>query len=417
MRVCPDCIEEPALQEFVRMNADDHECDFCGAYDESEPIACSILRVANRIESSVRLYYAEPIDELPYDSAEGGYQGVIYEIEDVLEDLGFCPTDERVFFAVIRQFDDRAIWCPSPGFLVRSAETLTGLWSKFCGLVKHQRRFTFWDASEESHTHASGSIEDDVAPLSEDVGSDFVDLEISKSDILSLLQDHLISMVRRMHPGEIVYRARVLPDSVADCDVREMTSPPPNRAVSSRMSPAGISMFYGALDEPTAVIESANFSRMNGKRLWIAGFRPTRTLRCVDLTLLPEAISEFEEVDVESFDVQRLLAHFRREIALPIEKDGREHIEYVPTQIITELIRFRLRTAADEPFDGVVFPSSKTRGKCVSLFASQQQCLRAESNTPRGEMLQLIPETLRCIAENEFNAYRRRPEFSPFFEM
>ncbi|MCE5292392.1 MAG: RES domain-containing protein [Nocardiaceae bacterium] len=53
-----------------------------------------------------------------------------------------------------------------------------------------------------------------------------------------------------------------------------------------------------------------------------------------------------------------------KELTLPIVLDGREHIDYVPTQVFTEFLRY----AFPEPLDGMVFPSAQSDGRNVVLF-------------------------------------------------
>ena len=51
--------------------------------------------------------------------------------------------------------------------------------------------------------------------------------------------------------------------------------------------------------------------------------------------------------------------------------DGREHIDYVPSQIVTEYFRHVYRTYDGKPLDGIIFPSAHVRnGKNFVIFAS-----------------------------------------------
>ena len=59
----------------------------------------------------------------------------------------------------------------------------------------------------------------------------------------------------------------------------------------------------------------------------------------IDMTALPELPSLFEDV-AQRYDTVLFLRRFAEDIVLPIELDGREHIEYVPTQVFTEYLRY-----------------------------------------------------------------------------
>ena len=65
------------------------------------------------------------------------------------------------------------------------------------------------------------------------------------------------------------------------------------------------------------------------------------------------------------------LGGFARDIAKPIVRDERVHQEYVPTQVVTEFIRFVLRPVGD----GVAYASARVDGTNLVLFASQEDCL------------------------------------------
>jgi RES domain len=57
------------------------------------------------------------------------------------------------------------------------------------------------------------------------------------------------------------------------------------------------------------------------------------------------------------------------EIAKPFERDDRVHIEYVPTQVITEWLRTRFDPGPGVPLAGVLYGSSRNEcGINVSLF-------------------------------------------------
>ena len=59
----------------------------------------------------------------------------------------------------------------------------------------------------------------------------------------------------------------------------------------------------------------------------------------------------------------------------PVELDNMEHLEYVPTQVITEWFRHVFRTSEGEQIDGIVYPSArKSGGVCCALFVSNTEC-------------------------------------------
>ena len=61
---------------------------------------------------------------------------------------------------------------------------------------------------------------------------------------------------------------------------------------------------------------------------------------------------------------------FIEDFRKPVEKDGREHINYVPTQIVTEYFRSVVKIGGGT-VDGVRYRSSRRKdGICCVLFAT-----------------------------------------------
>ena len=111
------------------------------------------------------------------------------------------------------------------------------------------------------------------------------------------------------------------------------------------MSPPGIVMFYVSGDAQTAVKEIAGHGPKPYAR--IGAFRSTRELRIIDLTREPVPLHYFDEPGFESYQNSQYLHYFVKEITRPIIPDGREHREYVPTQVVTEYLRWALKPRVD----------------------------------------------------------------------
>jgi hypothetical protein len=138
------------------------------------------------------------------------------------------------------------------------------------------------------------------------------------------------------------------------------------------MSAAGISVFYGALDLLAARAETmANVEPGDRRRFTVGMWTNTRPLKILDLTRLPEIPSFYAEWRYDR-DHLVFLRQFVREISQPVVHDGREHIDYVPTQILTEYFRHRYRAGEDTLLDGIIYPSAqRKRGRSIVIFASQ----------------------------------------------
>ncbi|MGO8849847.1 MAG: RES family NAD+ phosphorylase [Mycobacterium sp.] len=145
---------------------------------------------------------------------------------------------------------------------------------------------------------------------------------------------------------------------------------PIDKAGANRMSPAGISMFYGATDIDTAVAEIGAHSSHS----WavVGEFKAAEELRVVDLSNLPDLPSIFDtdEKAIERYDGVAFLHRFVKDLTLPIVLDGREHIDYVPTQVLTEYLRYSFPA----PLHGLQFPSAQGSGHNVVLFFGPGSC-------------------------------------------
>ncbi len=148
--------------------------------------------------------------------------------------------------------------------------------------------------------------------------------------------------------------------------------PPEEKTVSNRMSPAGIVMLYGALDEKTAVREIGDVDPSRTHVTTVA-FKVSEPFKVLDLTEIPPVPSLFDSTKRDNRSSIIFLRSFRSDISEPIEKDDRVHIEYVPTQVVTEYFRLIFRDGNRKPIKGIVYPSSRLSGgkSCVLFFASE----------------------------------------------
>jgi len=83
---------------------------------------------------------------------------------------------------------------------------------------------------------------------------------------------------------------------------------------------------------------------------------------------------------------------FRRDLLKPIERDGREHVEYVPTQVVTEYLRlaYRLPEEGEPRLDGLMFTSTRDGGTNVVLFVGPDACGSTDTlDRDKHEMLRL----------------------------
>jgi hypothetical protein len=82
----------------------------------------------------------------------------------------------------------------------------------------------------------------------------------------------------------------------------------------------------------------------------------------------------------------------RRDIGGEVKLDGRQHIEYVPTQVVCEYIRHRLPERLGEPVHGLAWESTRASGgRNVVLFFGRDRCVETgeQPHFPKGPLIEL----------------------------
>jgi hypothetical protein len=365
--VCDECFSDPALIAHVKENATENECDFCGRKDEA-PIAADADDVVALIMESIGTEWTDPVDELAYESAEGGYQGQQIEFDQVLYEVGEPIEGDEFREALTAATAGYTVqWCKRDYAAPFEDEAMEYDWDDLVDLVKFKSRFFF-----------STQVREEREPGQRQSAVDIL------ADIMGFAES--AGLLRTFSAGERFWRGR--PSDVADAfdTPDELGTPSPDDALSSnRMSPAGIPAFYGAEDLDTAIDEIRTVT--GSRAYWSAGeFTTSRDCILLDLATMPEPPSIF---DAERRRLRRplyFLAAFAEEISKPLGAQGREHIDYVPTQVVAEFLRLSPPSEVG-PVAGVQYRSARHEGgTCVVLFVPHDDCV----SEVFGEELQLV---------------------------
>jgi RES domain-containing protein len=130
-----------------------------------------------------------------------------------------------------------------------------------------------------------------------------------------------------------------------------------------------------------------------------------RDMWVVDLTELAPFPSLFDEQRRHLRAGIAFLCDFVKDLAKPIKKDGREHIDYVPTQVVTEYLRHAFRAEGGYRVKGVIYQSArKGQGKCCVLFARNKACCET---TPGWQADKKNRLGLVATARHDYNSPRR----------
>lgn len=236
--------------------------------------------------------------------------------------------------------------------MMTKGQELTFLWELFSKMVMHEQRFTFLKRLEFAGEK-----------FSEDNG-----LADILTELGGLISKHELSMILPI--STVLYRCRFVNGNGNVTSFEDITSAPDDKAKQSRMSPAGISMFYGAFDSETAIIESSPSATLTSSPHFIGELKTKKELKVLDLTTLPQS-SFWMPSDWEGIG---FLHSFNFEITKPIERDDQIHIQYIPSQVFTEYLRHIYQSTDERKIDGVIYKSSiKGAGKNIVLFYNQRR--------------------------------------------
>ena len=145
--VCAQCFTDMAIRDFVTARTTTNECDYCGRSGE-QPIAAPIDDVLELMAEGLSVEWGDAVDELPYESAEGGYQGKAYDTWEFFDDVvGFPSENDGVREDIVSAFRGR-LWCQRNYFSLSEQDKLLIGWEEFCDEVKHQRRYFFFNTGK-----------------------------------------------------------------------------------------------------------------------------------------------------------------------------------------------------------------------------------------------------------------------------
>jgi len=385
LRVCAECFGDEGLKNYVNARANSRKCSFCGAKSKRD-IAAPLDKLVDHMQSCLAQDYSNPNDAgMVYESAEGGYQGEVSDTYDFVRwelelDL---PNDEddKLFDAICSGLGDQ-LWCSAHLYSLGPHKALAYSWRTFCSLVKHERRYFFTRNTRDS---------DDRELLSPS--------ELLRT-IVQFARDS--GLVRTLPSRQTYFRARWQDPGTVLAQPHELGPPPLKRAAQSRMSPAGIVMMYVSEDASTALYETVNAVGNYA----IGTFRTRRDISILDLAELTPVPSLFEETpDSLEYDPRRnliFLHHLAHDISRPIARDDRIHIDYVPTQVVTEYVRSA--RFSNGPLDGIRYRSSRRDGGIsIVLFADKTNvvgaCTEGYAWGKSDEWLELVGRSEQTVSQ------------------
>lgn len=360
--VCAKHFEDYYLQKYIKEHGHLGQCSYCGKRGKIFDMKGFMEFIENKLSQRlcsldeadlplVSSYCDDEDDEFIRKNSLGCYilpeKAERYEsVEDLMYSYGLYTSDDNLNKDIACCFNE-GIWTVRNVWEGDIDEELSYAWNYFVTMVKHKRRYTFF---QDSYFVRQNEWQDDIL-----------------TTINQLCRTVLISTLPK---DTLIYRGRSNDTGIPRTSFEDLTAPPVGCAKENRMSAVGISMFYGALDSDTSKKE---IQKGDSKVVIDLGeFVLKRKLVVIDLFKIPKCLSFWMP---QYYLEYKFLEKFHLEITQPVmENPG---IEYVPTQIFTEYIRFLNK----KHIDGIIYRSSETKRKNIVLFydnASSKEILRLD---------------------------------------
>lgn len=385
--VCADCLNDKALASSVQGAAESLDCDYCGQHSNSVLIAAPVDVLLDAITEGLRTEYGHPDNEgVMYISREGGYMMSVTDTWELLDDLDV--TNDRNLHADLSNAIEGP-WCQRNPYRSSPVQALSWGWAGFRNYTTHVSRYMFHLPSPDAEQQRE-------------------DGEIPPHEMLMTLAQTIKNgdLTRVLPEGTRWVRSR--PHSSAEYFVtaKDLGSPPPRAAKSNRMTAGGISAFYGAKTHAGALAEVTGYTADDYATVgtWAAA----RPMLVIDLVDLPNVPSLFDPDQRHRRSDLLFLHGFAADVRRPAKPDDKEHLDYVPTQIVAEYFRQLIQDDDGNPAMGVLWRSAidPTVTNCV-LFVDNMGCVEqtAEWKHEAASWLGLVPGSLQRGALTNTSAW------------
>jgi len=348
--VCADCFLDPYIKDFISNHEEQVTCDYCDPdKDEEDCRAAPANVVLEYIEECVLKKYTDA-ENIRHSLDPRGMDAEELALElDVLSDVdGNFREELELLFGR----DDGKEWLAEQFYDDNSTrDVFVKSWAQFKKLVMYKSRYVFSQIQRDT------------------TGMDHWEEQIDPHSILQWIHGMVseFDLITTLPEETVLYRVRADSEQYFTTLDELGTAPIKFAKYASRMNPVGIPMFYASDHVQTAIREVWNGT--GGIKFSVGKFRTMRACQILDLCQLPPVPSIFKQsVAADQIDALSFLRDFKRDISQPVTKTETEHIDYVPTQILTEYFRHIYRTPDGNSIMGVKYTSSRTGKPCYVMF-------------------------------------------------
>ncbi len=370
-RICSNCIGESFLSNLVEESGKRRKCSYCGSTGKT----ISVEELADRTEAVLQGFYQRTLDHPDgYQSAmlsdkESGYS---WErdgdpVTDVIEDVARISPEAAMDVQSILQ----------ERFSSRSSDEI-GEETEFDQESQYEYVGVDSKAWEEKWREFEKSLKTNTRYFNQ-LGKEYLDEIFKDLHQLKTIGGNPFLVGGPTLAFKTVYRARVfLSDDTlrtALTKVVEQLGPPLSSfAKSGRMNATGISVFYGATDEHTALAE---VRPPVGSKVAVTKFDLIRELRLLNLLELQDITvdgSLFNETHADLLSRVQFLSQLSKKMIVPV-MPGEEDTQYLVTQAIADYLAMESTINVD----GIIFPSIQTKtGSNVVLFHKASRVKKRE---------------------------------------
>lgn len=348
--ICEKCVKDIFLAKIVRQNVISANCSYCDRKYRTNKAAPYDIIMQHVYDAVLKYYSDAQTTNVPYSEGEWLLESI--SIEDALYDFDPGWSDE---------------------FSIDLANSADPFWH----LIKHVN-FDWLEISEHDALHYSWEMFKEQILyktrylfLSEPTD----ELEDQQIIPVRFMLDALaneckgLNLIKKISKESEFYRIRSHSEEDEFTEFGEVGVAPKRNASSGRMNPAGIPYFYIASTSDTAKAET-----ISDQRCWtLATFKLKEDIAVIDFSKLSKIPSIFETKKYKLRQKLLFLHNFVADISIPVEKDGMEHIDYIPTQVVSEFFRYRFNPKVK----GIKYKSIKDpKGINIAVFESDNADLQ-----------------------------------------
>lgn len=151
--VCRTCFEDEDLKSVIVRDGVVGRCSYCDARRRK---VLPLDEMADFIEGRIRTFYGTAVDQLPYNTREGGYLGANWDTEDLLfGEIGLIietPEHDLLVKDLLGEIEDE-LWSEYDWLSLEYDDSMAFSWREFRRVTLEERRFFFHSVGGSDVSH------------------------------------------------------------------------------------------------------------------------------------------------------------------------------------------------------------------------------------------------------------------------